>query len=106
MHVIDEKLQSLECPLMSFTPLVAGLVGRTRLTQFLKGSVQLDSNTVDRLIAVLDEMNELKNASLVAPDWSDEVGIREQLTQRRAFKEAVKYDTDDIRRLMETDERS
>ncbi len=101
MHVIDEKLQSLECPLSSFTPLVAGVVGRTRLTQFLKGSVQLDSGVVNELIGVLNEMIELKLASVIAPNWQDTENIREQLRRRREIKLAFRYDESVLEELLQ-----
>jgi len=103
LHIVDTKLQDLACPVSLFVAIIGGLIGRTRLTQALQGDKPLDQNTVDKLVALLDEMAELKNSSLVAPDWNDAVGIREQLAQRRAFREAVEYDSLDIRKLMETD---
>jgi hypothetical protein len=102
-HIIDTKLQDIACPVSHFVPITGGLVGRTRLTEALKGGKPLDQNLVDKLVVLLDEMRELKDTSLVAPDWSDEVGVREQLQQRRAFKLAVEYDSLGIRRLLETD---
>jgi hypothetical protein len=99
MHIIDEKLQRIECPLSLFVP-IAGLVGRTRLTEFLKGSAQLDFNLVERLIAVLDEMIELKRVSTFAPNWQDSENIRETLRLRREFKTAVKHDEDVIQELL------
>jgi hypothetical protein len=102
MHIIDEKLQQLVCPLSLFVPITGGLIGRTRLTAALRnpGDEDLDRNLVDKLVALLDEMAELKRTSLVAPDWSDTLGIREQLKQRRLFRETVKYDSDNVRKLL------
>ena len=105
MHIIDEQLQQLACPLSLFVPITGGLIGRTRLTAALRnpGDEDLDRNLVDKLVALLDEMAELKRTSLVAPDWSDTVGIREQLKHRRLFKEAVKYDSNDLRKFLGDD---
>ena len=101
LHVIDEKLQNLTCPLASFV-LIAGIVSRTSLTQFLKNGCSLNSNTVEKLIVLLDEMAELKRTSLIAPDWSDAVNIREELSRRRQFRLAAEYDQDRVRELLES----
>ncbi len=102
-HVIDTKLQDLSCPVSLFVP-ICGLIGRTRLTQALQGEKPLDQNLVDKLLVLLGEMAELKSASLVAPDWSDAEGVREQLAQRRAFREAAEYDVSDTgKSLLELD---
>jgi len=98
-HLIDTKLQDLACPLSLFVP-IAGIIGRTRLTQFLQNEKALDPNIVDKLIVTLDEMAELKRTSLVAPDWSDSENIREQLHQRRQFKLAAEYDEDRVKELL------
>jgi hypothetical protein len=99
-HVIDRKLQQLACPVSLFVPITGGLIGRTRLTQGLKND-DLHREIVEKLVAVLDEMTELKRTSLIAPDWSDAENIREQLRQRRAFRQAAKYDEDRVRELLE-----
>jgi len=99
-RVIDTKLQDLACPVSLFVPITGGLIGRTRLTQALQGEKPLDRNLVDELVVLLDEMADLKRTSLVAPDWADAQGIREQLDQRRAFKQAAVYDRDDVRKLL------
>jgi hypothetical protein len=99
MHIIDEKLQDLECPVSLFVP-IAQIIGRTRLTQCLQNERTLDQGVVDKLAALLDEMAELKRTALVAPDWSDAEGVREQLRQRRAFKLAAQYDEDRVRQLL------
>jgi|SRR5579862_1208097 len=96
MHIIDRKLQVLACPVSLFVPICGGLIGRTRLTQGLK-SDDLDKNVVDKLIAILDEMTELKNISSVAPDWSDAANIQAQLKARRELKQAIAYDDDEVR---------
>ena len=82
-----------------FVPITGGLIGRTRLTSGLKDG-DLDRNLVDKLATLLDEMAELKRTSLIAPDWSDAAGIREQLRHRRLFKETLKYDSDNVRTLL------
>jgi len=103
-HIVDKKLQDLACPVSLFVPITGGLVGRTRLTQALQGEKPLDQNLVDKLLALLGEMAELKSASLVAPDWSDAEGVREQLAQRRAFRQAAEYDVSDTgKSLLELD---
>ena len=99
LHIIDKQLQELACPVSLFVPITDGLIGRTRLTQGLKNH-DLDQNTVDKLIEILDDMAELKRTSLVAPDWSDANNIREQLHQRRQFKLAANYDEDRVRQLL------
>lgn len=99
-HVIDKKLQDLACPVSLFVPITGGLVGRTRLTQALQGEKSLDQNLLDKLAALLNEMAELKRTSLVAPDWADAQNIREQLDQRRAFKQAAEFDADEVRKLL------
>jgi hypothetical protein len=99
-HVIDQKLQDLACPVSLFVPITGGLIGRTRLTQGLKND-DLDHNLVEKLVAILDEMAELKHTSLIAPDWSDAENIREQLKLQLATKEAIKYDEDAVRRFLE-----
>lgn len=98
-HIIDTKLQDIACPVSLFIP-IAGIIGRTRLTQALQNEKPLDQNIVDRLVVVLDEMAELKRTSLVAPDWSDSENIREQLHQRRQFKLAAEYDEDRVKELL------
>ena len=62
-HIIDKKLQELVCPVSLFVPITDGLIGRTRLTQGLKNH-DLDQNTVDKLVEILDDMAELKRTSL------------------------------------------
>src|SRR5260370_3941957 len=99
-HIIDRKLQDLSCPVSPFCEITGGLIGRTRLTQALQGEKPLDQNLVDKLVALLDEMAELKRTSLVAPDWSDAQNIREQLVQRRAIKQEAKLEADDIDKLL------
>jgi hypothetical protein len=99
-HVIDKKLLDIACPVSLFVP-IAGLIGRTRLTQFLQGTAQLDSNLVEKLIAVLDELIELKRVSVIAPNWSDAENIREELRKRREIKTAIEYDEDRIRELLQ-----
>ena len=94
-HIIDRKLQDLVCPVSLFCEITGGLIGRTRLTQGLQGTKPLDHNLVEKLVALLDEMAALKRTSLVAPDWADAEGVREQLAQRRAFKQAAEYDVSD-----------
>ena len=98
MHIIDEKLQYIACPLSLFVP-ICGLIGRTRLTQALKGDFTLDQNLEEKLVVILDEMTELKRSSFIAPDWADAGNIREQLAVRRALKTVVGYDTDIVREL-------
>jgi hypothetical protein len=100
VHVIEQKLKQLDCPVSLFVP-IAGLVGRTRLTQFLSGTAQLDRNLIEKLIGVLDELIELKSASIIAPDWSDAENIREQLRRRREIKLAIEYDETVIRELLQ-----
>jgi hypothetical protein len=73
MHIIDEKLQDLECPVSLFVP-IAQIIGRTRLTQCLQNERPLDRSVIDKLVTLLDEMAELKRTALVAPDWSDAEG--------------------------------
>lgn len=99
-HIIDKKLQDLACPVSLFVPITNGLVGRTRLTQALTGERTLDHNLVERLVALLNEMAELRRTSPVAPDWSDAAGIQNQLAARRAFRQAAEYDRDDMRELL------
>jgi hypothetical protein len=98
-HIIDKKLQELPCPVSLFVPITHGLIGRTRLTQGLKNN-DLDHAIADKLLGILDEMLELKRTSLIAPDWSDSENIRKQLRQRRAFRQAAKYDEDRVRELL------
>ena len=100
-HIVDKKLQDLACPVSLFVPITGGLIGRTRLTQFLQGTAQLDPNLVGKLIAVLDELTELKQASVIAPNWADAENIREQLRRRREIKTAIRYDEDGIRELLQ-----
>jgi len=102
MHIIDEKLQQLACPVSLFVPITGSLIGRTRLTAALRNPANedLDRNLVDKLVSLLDEMAELKGTALVAPDWADAVGIRKQLKRRRLFKETVKYDSDNMRKFL------
>jgi hypothetical protein len=102
MHIIDEKLQQLACPVSLFVPITGGLIGRTRLTAALRNPSEddLDRNVVEKLVMIVDEMAELKRTSLVAPDWSDAAGIREQLKKQRLIKEAIKYDSDVFRKFL------
>jgi hypothetical protein len=104
MHIIDERLQQIECPLSLFVP-IAGLVGRTRLTQFLQGTARLDANVVEKLVSVLDELIELKRASVIAPDWADAEKIREQLRVRREIKQAIEYDEFEVQKLLRQEDR-
>ncbi len=99
-HIIDKKLQDLACPVSLFVPITGSLIGRTRLTQALQGEKPLDQSLLDKLVAILDEMAELKRTSLVAPNWADAQNIREQLDQRRAFKQAAEFDADEVRKLL------
>jgi hypothetical protein len=101
MHIVDEKLQNIECPVSNFVPITGGLVGRTRLTQFLHGTAQLDSNLVEKLITMLDELIELKRVSVIAPNWQDTEKIKEQLRRRKEIKVAIKYDEDQVRELLQ-----
>ncbi len=99
MHIIDQKLQDLACPVSLFVP-ICGLVGRTRLTQAMKGDFTLDRNLEEKLVALLEEMIELKRASLIAPDWADTENIREQLSARRRIRQVAEYDEDKVRELL------
>jgi len=99
-HPIDKRLQDLACPVSLFVPITGGLISRTTLTQVLNNGKSLDRNLEDKLIALLDEMNELKNASLIVPDWSDANGIRAQLAARRSINLATKYDENVVRELL------
>jgi len=104
MHIIEQKLEQLDCPLSRFV-LIAKLSNRTSLTQYLQGSIPLDSNLVAKLVAILDEMAELKSASLIAPDWADAENIREQLRARRAIKQAIEYDEFEVQKLLRQEDR-
>jgi len=99
VHIIDQKLQDLACPVSLFVP-ICGLVGRTRLTQAMKGDFTLDRNLEEKLVALLEEMIELKRASLIAPDWADTENIREQLSARRRIRQVAEYDEDKVRELL------
>jgi hypothetical protein len=99
-HIVDRKLQEIACPVSLFVPITGGLIGRTRLTQGLKND-DLDRALVEKLVALLDEMAELRYTSLIAPDWSDAENIRKQLAQRRAFKLAAKYSEDVVRETLD-----
>jgi len=99
-HVIDKKLQDLSCPVSLFVPICGGIIGRTRLTQGLRND-DLDRVVVEKLVAILDEMAELKRESLIAPDWSDAQNIRVQLAQRRAFKQAIQDDEIRVKELID-----
>jgi hypothetical protein len=102
-HTIDKRLFDLDCTVVDFIPITGGLIGRTRLTQAMQGEPgkSLDHNLLDKLVTLLDEMAELKRTSLIAPDWADTQNIREQLAQRRALKDAAKYDaTSELRNLL------
>ena len=99
MHIVDKKLQDLACPVSLFVP-ICGLVGRTRLTQAMKGNFTLDRNLEEKLVALLEEMIELKRASLIAPDWADTENIREQLNARRRIRQVAEYDEDKVRELL------
>jgi hypothetical protein len=100
-HIVDKKLQDIACAVSLFVPITGGLIGRTRLTQALQGAKPLDQNTIDKLVALLDEMSELKRTSLVAPDWSDSENIREQLRHRREIKKAIEFDETRVRELLQ-----
>jgi hypothetical protein len=100
MNIVDEKLQSISCPLSCFVLIADGIVGRTRLTQYCKGDVQLDARLVEKINAVLDELVELSRASAIAPNWSDAENIRKELRLRKEFKAVVKYDEDKMRELL------
>lgn len=104
MHIIDEKLQQIECPLSLFVP-IAGLIGRTRLTQFLQGTASLDANLAEKLVTILDELVELKRASAIAPNWADAEKIRAQLRARREIKQAIEYDEFEVQKLLRQEER-
>jgi len=99
VHIIDQKLQDIACPVSLFVP-ICGLVGRTRLTQAMKGNFTLDRNLEEKLVALLEEMIELKRASLIAPDWADTENIREQLNARRRIRQVAEYDEDKVRELL------
>jgi len=99
VHIIDQKLQDLACPVSLFVP-ICGLIGRTRLTQALKGDFALGRNLEEKLVALLEEMIELKRVSLIAPDWADTENIREQLNARRRIRQVAEYDEDKVRELL------
>ena len=101
MHIIDERLQALECPVSLFVP-IAGIIGRTRLTQGLQNEKPLDQGTIDKLVQLLDEMAELKRTSAIMPNWSDAESVREMLGKRREIRIAFEYDTDRMRQLLES----
>ena len=98
-HIIDQKLQDLACPASSFAA-ISGMIGRTRLCDAIQGKKPLDYNLQEKLVALLDEMSELKRTSLIAPDWTDAENIRAQLAHRRAFKQAAEYDADVLRKFL------
>lgn len=100
MNIIDEKLRELECPVNVFCEIAKGVIGRTRLTQGLRQN-DLGGDMVEKLVTILDEMSELKNSLLIAPDWTDVEAIRAQLAARRTYKTVVKYDIeDDVREVL------
>lgn len=100
MHIIDAKLQNLSCPVSSFVDIANGLISRPTLTAALKGTKTSDRNVEARLLDLLAEMAELKDAAPFAPDWSDAAAVREQLKLRRALKQAIEYDSEVVRILL------
>lgn len=100
MHTIDQRLRDLACPLSLFVPICGGLISRPTLTKVLQGEKNLDRNLEDKLLAVLDEMAELKRTLPVAPDWSDTANIQELLADRRAIRKAVEYDQYHMQELL------
>lgn len=100
MHIIDQKLEALGCPLSLFIPVCGGLISRPTLTKVLQGEKNLDRNLEDKLLALLDEMAELKRRLPVAPDWSDATNIQNLLSTRRAIRKAVEYDQYTVQELL------
>jgi hypothetical protein len=101
MHVIDTKLQALTCPLTAFCEICTGIISRPTLTSALKGQRVLDRNIENRLLELLNDMAELRQASPVAVDWSDSAGIRALIEASRAIKKARDWDGHTVRNLWE-----
>src|ERR1700730_13642777 len=85
---IDDALREFGCGLVHFTA-IAGVIGRTRLTEALKGGRPLDQTDADRLLTIRDEMAELRRTSLTAPDWTDAEKIRRALESTREGKQLL-----------------
>jgi len=83
-----------------FAALANHILARTRLGQGLQGKYAIEHNTMQRLLDLLNEMIELRRSLPVAPNWADSDAIKAFLAQRREFKRAAEYDSDNVRRLL------
>ena len=65
---------------------IAGVVGKSRLAEGLSGQKDFDRCDAEKMLAVLQEMRELRDASPTPPDWKKVDEIREALAARREWK--------------------
>lgn len=96
---IYEKLDELGCAVTSFCT-IAG-IGRTRLVEALTGKPgkHLDQTTADTIFALLNEMGELKRASLVPPDWTDAAKLRHALEAGREARKLLNEEGFELEKL-------
>jgi hypothetical protein len=66
------------------------------LTEGLQGKRNFEQRDADQMLAVLDEMAELKRGSPVAPDWTDVDRIHLLLQARRDAKRETSRVLEDL----------
>lgn len=85
---IGNALRELDCAESNFAK-IAGVVGKSRLAEGLSGQKDFERRDAEKMLAVLQEMRELRDASAIPPDWKRVDEIREALAARREGKRVI-----------------
>jgi hypothetical protein len=85
---IGNALRELDCAESNFAK-IAGVVGKSRLAEGLAGQKDFERRDAEKMLAVLQEMRELRDASAIPPDWKKVDEIREALAARREGKKII-----------------
>lgn len=81
---IGNALRELGCAESNFAK-IAGVVGKSRLAEGLSGlpGTHFSQRDAEKMLLVIQEMRELRDASAIPPDWKQVDEIRAALTARR-----------------------
>jgi len=85
---INNALRELDCADSNFAK-IAGVVGKSRLAEGLTGQKDFERCDAEKMLAVLREMRELRDASAIPPDWKKVDEIREALAARREGRKLI-----------------
>ncbi len=85
---INNALRAIDCAESNFAK-IAGVVGKSRLAEGLSGQKDFNHCDAEKMLAVLQEMRELRDTSAISPDWKKVDEIREALAARREGKTLI-----------------